>query len=90
MEEFFRQNINVPNFLSSELPPNIMLRAIYRQRAAPRGRRRRQGGEGLFSTLKKIAKNPVVRKLAKKGLSYALKVYNYSVSKINNETTKKS
>ena len=46
MEEFFRQNINVPNFLSSELPPNIMLRAIYRQRAAPRGRRRRQGGEG--------------------------------------------
>ena len=37
-----------------------------------------QQGRGLFSALKKIAKNPVVRKLAKKGLSYVPQVYNYS------------
>ena len=76
----------------SELPPNIILRRNYRQRAAPRGRRRRvaQQGRGMFSTLKKIAKNPIVRKLAKKGLSYAPQVYNYGVSKINNKTAKKN
>ena len=58
----------------SELPPNIILRRNYRQRAAPIGRRRRvaQQGRGIFSTLKRIAKNPISRKLAKKGLNYAL------------------
>ena len=43
----------------SELPPNIILRRNYRQRAAPRGRRRRrvaQKGRGIFSTLKKLLK----------------------------------
>ena len=51
----------------SELLPNIILRRNYRQRAAPRGRRRvAQQGRRIFSTLKKIAKNPIVRKLAKK------------------------
>ena len=41
-----------------ELPPNIMLRRNYRQRAAPRGRRGRvaQQGRGIFSTLKKSLK----------------------------------
>ena len=74
----------------SELPPNIILRRYYRQRAAPRGRRRvAQQGRGIFSTLKKIAKNPIIRKLAKKGLSYARHVYNYGVSKINNKKAKK-
>ena len=75
----------------SKLPPNKMLRRTKRQRAAPRGKTRlaAQQGRGLFTTLKKIAKNPVVRKLAKKGLSYAPQVYNYGVSKINNKTAKK-
>ena len=42
----------------SELPPNIILRRNYRQRADPRGRRRRvaQQGRGIFSTLKKSLK----------------------------------
>ena len=50
------------------LPLNIVMRRTYRQRAAPRGRRRRQrqGGQGIFSFLKKAAKNPLVRTLAKK------------------------
>ena len=40
----------------SELPSNIILRRNYRQRAAPRERRRRvaQQGWGIFSTLKKL------------------------------------
>ena len=58
----------------SELQPNIILKRNYRQRATPRGRRRKrrvaQQGRIIFSTLKKIAKNPIVRKLAKKEFSY--------------------
>ena len=57
----------------SALPHNIILRRNYRQRASPRKRRRRrvaQQGRGIFSTLKKIAKKPFVKKLAKNGLSY--------------------
>ena len=42
----------------SELLPNIILRRNYRQRAAPRVRRRRVAhqGRGIFSTLKKLLK----------------------------------
>ena len=74
----------------SELLPNIILRRNYRQRAALRGRRRRvaQQGIGTFSTLRKFTKNPIVRKLAKKGLNYVPQVYNCGVSKINNKTAK--
>ena len=54
----------------SELPLNIVMRHNYRQQAAPRGRRRRRKrgkrGRGLFSFVKNIAKNPMVRELAKK------------------------
>ena len=73
----------------SELPSNIILRRNYRQRAALRGRRRvAQQGRGIFSTLRKFAKNPIIRKLSKKGLSYAPQVYSCGVSKINNKTAK--
>ena len=83
MEEFFMRNIK-----RSELPPNIILRRNYQQRATPRGRRRRvaQQGTDIFCTLKKVAKNPIVRKLEKKGLSFLPQVYSYGVSKINNKT----
>ena len=40
----------------SELPPNIMMRRTYTQRAAARGRRRRrkvQQGQGTFEFVKK-------------------------------------
>ena len=38
-----------------ELPPNIVMRKTYTQRAAPRdrGRRRAQQGEGIFDFVKK-------------------------------------
>ena len=39
-----------------ELPLNIQMRRVYRQRAAPRGRRRRQRGQGFGSFFKKIGR----------------------------------
>ena len=87
MEQFFYAKYK--RIKRSELLPNIILRRTFikkniileLQRATPRGKIRKrpaQQGRGLFSALKKIAKNPVVRKLAKKGLSYVPQVYNYS------------
>ena len=87
MEQFFYAKYK--HIKRSELLPNIILRRTFikkniileLQRATPRGKIRKraaQQGRGLFSALKKIAKNPVVRKLAKKGLSYVPQVYNYS------------
>ena len=53
-----------------ELPPNIVMRRTYTQRAAPRGRRRRrrQQGQGIFDFVKKVARNPLVKSIAKKSL----------------------
>lgn len=60
-----------------ELPLHIIMRRMYRQRAPPRGRRRRprQRGQGIFDFIKKAAKNPLVRSIAKKGLEYAPGLY---------------
>ena len=54
-----------------ELPPNIVMRRTYAQRAAPRGRRRkrRQQGQGIFDFVKKVAQNPLVKSSAKKVLN---------------------
>ena len=41
-----------------QLPANIVVARTYKQRAAPRGRRRRQCGRELFSFVKKLAKKP--------------------------------
>ena len=56
MEEFFY--VKYKRVKRFELPPNIILRRNYRQRAAPRWRRRRvaQQGRSVFSTLKKLLK----------------------------------
>ena len=41
----------------SELPPKIVMRRTYTQRAVPRGRcRRRQQGQGIFDFVKKSCK----------------------------------
>ena len=70
----------------SELPPNIVMRHNYRQKAAPRGRRRwrKRGkrGRGLFSFIKNIAKNPMVRELAKKGVQHLPALYNSATNRI--------
>ena len=56
-----------------ELPPNIVMRGTYTQRAEPRGRRRRraQQRQGIFNFVKKVARNPLVKSVARKGLEYA-------------------
>ena len=57
-----------------ELPSNVNFPRKYKQRAAPKGKRRRQRGRGFesflgktFGLAKKVVKNPIVRDLAKMG-----------------------
>ena len=69
-----------------ELPPNIVIHRTYRQRAAPRGRRCRQRGRGIFDFIKKAAKNPLVRSIAKKGLEYAPGIYHNLTKRVKNKT----
>ena len=49
-----------------QLPPNIVMRRTYTQRAASRVRRcrRAQQGQGIFDFIKKVAKNPQVKSVA--------------------------
>ena len=75
----------------SELPPNIVMRRTYTQRAASRGRRRRRAQEGqvIFDFVKKVARNPLVKSIAKKGLEYAPGVYQYLTKRVKNKTLKR-
>ena len=49
----------------SELPPNIVMRRTYRH----------QKGQGIFDFVRKVAKNPLVKTIAKNGLEYAPGIY---------------
>ena len=70
----------------SQLSPNVIMKRRYRTRAAPKGGRRRrplrkgQRGGGFLRSLKKIAKNPLVRQIGKpalkKAVNYAPQLYN--------------
>ena len=75
----------------SQLPPNVIMRRQNRRRVAPKGRRRRplrkgQRGRVFLSSLKKIAKTPLVRQIGKTALKTALnyepQLYNLGRSKI--------
>ena len=72
------------------LPPNIVLRRTYIQRAALRGGRRRQAqqGQGMFDFVKNVARNPLVRSIAKKGLEYVPGVYQNLTKKVKNKNLK--
>ena len=74
-----------------ELSPDIVMRRTYTQRAAPRGRRRRgaQQGQGMFDFVKKVARNPLVRRITKKGLEYAPGVYQNLTKRVKNKTLKR-
>ena len=68
------------------------MRRTYAERAAPRvrcRRRRAQHGQGIFDFVKKIAKNPLVRSIAKKGLEYAPGVYHNLTKRVKNKTLKR-
>ena len=74
------------------LSPNIAMRKTYTQRAAPRGRRRRrsrQQGRGIFDFIKKVAKNPLVKSIAKQGLKYAPAAYANLTGRVKNKTLKR-
>ena len=72
-----------------QLPPNIVMRRTYTQRAVPRGRRRRQRGRGIFDFVKKVARNPLVKSVARKGLEYAPGVYRNLTKRVKNKTLKR-
>ena len=64
------------------------MRRTYTQRAAPKGRRRRrrvQQVQRVFDFVKKVAKNPLVRSIAKKGLEYAPGIYHKLTKRVKNK-----
>ena len=73
----------------SELPDNIVMQRNYAQRVSPRGRRHRKRGHGIFDFVKKVAKNPLVRSIAKKGIEYAPGIYNNLTKRVKNKTLKR-
>ena len=92
---FYAKYQRVPR---SQLPPNVIMKRRYRTRAAPKGRRRRpirkgKRGRGFLSSLKKIAKNPLVRQIGKNALKkvidYTPQLYNLVTNKIKNKTARK-
>ena len=71
-----------------DLPANIQMRRTYKQRAAPRNRRRRvraQQGRGIKESMQKILKHPAFRAIAKKGLEYAPGMYATAIKRIKNK-----
>ena len=74
-----------------DLPGNIQMRRTYRQRAAPRNRRRRapHQGRGIKSIAQKVLNDPTFRAVAKKGLEYAPGLYQNIVKRIKNKKVSK-
>ena len=74
-----------------ELSRNIVMRRTYTKEAAPRGRRRRQvqQGQGIFDFLKKVARNHLVKSIAKKGIEYAPGFYQNLTKRVKNKTLKR-
>ena len=75
-----------------DLPADIRMKRTYRQRVAPRNRRRRQAaqqGQGIASTAKNVIKNPTFRAIAKKGLEYAPGLYQNIAKRIKNKKFKR-
>ena len=81
-----------------ELPNNILMKRTYRNNFAKGARKKRTGGrrgrkkqtgKGLFSALKKIAKNPILRDIARTGAKYLPGLYQGGVNKIKNKNLKK-
>ena len=54
-----------------------------------RRRVRAQQGQGIFDFVKKVARNPLVRSVAKKGLQYAPGIYHNLTKRVKNKTLKR-
>ena len=74
----------------SELPPNRVMKRTYRDRAAVGRRRvRRQQDQIIFYFVRKVAKNPLVKTIAKKGLEYAPEIYHNLSKRVKYKTLKR-
>ena len=74
----------------SELPPSIVMKRTYRDRAAVGRRRVRcQQGQGIFDFVRKRAKNPLVKTIAKKGLEYEPGIYHNLSKRVKTKTLKR-
>ena len=75
-----------------QLPPNIVMRRTYTQKAAPRDRRRwvraAQQGQGIFDFVKKVSRNSLVKSIARQGLKYAPGAYANLTKRVKNKTSK--
>ena len=69
------------------MPLNIVMRRTYTQKAAPRGRRRRraQQREGIFNFVKKVARNPLIKSIARRGLEYVPGIYQNLAKRVKNK-----
>ena len=70
----------------------FQIRRAYTQRAAPRGRRRRQRaqqGQGIFDFVKKVPRNPLVKSIAKQGLKYVPAAHASLTERVKNKTLKR-
>ena len=74
----------------SELLPSIVMKRTYRDRAALGRRRvRRQQGQRILDFVRKVAKNPLVKTIAKKGLEYAPGIYHNLSKRVKTKTLKR-
>ena len=67
------------------------MRRTYTQRAAPRGRKHRsaQQGQGIFDIIKKVAKNPLVKSVARQDLKYVPAAFANLTKTVKNKTLKR-
>ena len=68
---------------------NNFTKGARKKRTGGRRGRKRQTGKGIFSSLKKIARNPILRDIARTGAKYLPGLYRGGVSKIKNKNLKK-
>ena len=73
-----------------ELPAHIRLVRTYRGWPARVPQRRGQRGAELISTLKKIAKSPLVKSLVKTGVNHLPSIYNSVTNRIKNKKVRKA
>ena len=74
----------------SELPPHIRVNRTCRGAITlGRGLRRPKRGQGILSTIKKIAKHPITKQLIRTGAQHLPNLYAKGTSKIKNPKLRK-
>ena len=70
---------------------NMVMRRTYTKRTAPRASRSRraQQWQGIFALIKNVAKNPLVKSVARRGLKYAPAAYANLTKRMKNKILKR-